>query len=75
MQSPEIISLLLQFNANPNAQDFEGATPLHTAADGNNIQCVEILIKAGADPFIRNEFGTKAIDIIKKKGYQSVLLQ
>ena len=73
MQNPDIISLLLSFNANPNAKDFEGSTPLHIAADGNNIECVRLLIEAGANPNLRNEFGTKSIDLIKKRGFQSVL--
>ena len=73
MQNPDIISLLLSFNANPNAQDFEGSTPLHIAADGQNIECVKLLIEAGANPNARNEFGTKCVDLIKKRGFESVL--
>jgi ankyrin repeat protein len=73
MQNLEIVELLLDFGADPNKQDFEGATPLHTAGLGNNIEIVKILIASGGNAGIRNEFGTKASELIKKQGMGEAL--
>lgn len=73
MDAEDIVSLLLDFGADPNRQDFEGATPLHTAGLGHNIEIVKLLVAAGGDASIRNEFGTKASDLIKKQGMGEAL--
>jgi len=68
-QDAEILNLLLDYGANPNCIDFEGATPLHVAGDSTSHECVKLLIQYGADPSIRNNFGSKAADLCIKRGH------
>lgn len=49
--------LLLAHHADPNRTDRLGDTPLHVAAQVHKPQCVLALLKAGADPSLRNKRG------------------
>ncbi len=44
-----LIGLLLEAGANPNARDPRGQIPLHAAAQGWRISGVELLVSAGSD--------------------------
>ena len=43
-----LLELLLQHNADPNYQDPDGMTVLHTASASGNLTMVKLLLKAGA---------------------------
>lgn len=73
VQDVEILQLLLDFGAEVDLQDFEGATPLHIASDTDSFDCVETLIAHGANPNIRNEFGVKASELMRKRGHERAL--
>lgn len=49
IKDTQILSLLLQSKADPNATNAEGFTPLHVAAAKDRPDAIRILIKAGAD--------------------------
>jgi len=49
----EIISLLLEYGADPNGRGINDWTPLHYAANINDIEAVGLLLEAGADPSLR----------------------
>lgn len=46
---PELLKLLLDFEANPNACNPEGMTALHSVARTHNIDCALLLLEFGAD--------------------------
>ena len=53
-----MIRLLLQAGAHPDAQDRNGATPLHRAVRTRCAAALKCLLEAGADPAIRNKPGS-----------------
>lgn len=53
----DTFELLLAHHADPNRPDRMGDTPLHVAAQVHKPQCVLQLLKAGADPSLRNKHG------------------
>jgi hypothetical protein len=54
----KMIELLLKAGAQINAQDKNGATPLHRAVRTRCAKAVQILLKRGADPKIKNKSGS-----------------
>jgi ankyrin repeat protein len=55
----KLVKELLNSEANPNAQDNDGNTPLMIACKFQNIFIMRYLLEAGADPHIKNkEFST-----------------
>ncbi|MEM4366581.1 MAG: ankyrin repeat domain-containing protein [Candidatus Anstonellales archaeon] len=65
---PETIKVLLRAGAKVNVgSEKNGFTPLMNAAFMKNVEAVEILIEAGADPFIVDEYGRTAYYIVKKE--------
>ena len=46
---PEMLKLLLDFDANPRACNPEGLTALHSVARTHNVECARLLLEYGAD--------------------------
>ena len=46
---PELLKLLLDFDANPKASNPEGLTALHSVARTQNVECARLLLEYGAD--------------------------
>ncbi len=53
----EEVDLLIAANAQINSPGDMGYTPLHSAASEGRLDMVEHLLKLGADPTLRSEFG------------------
>ncbi len=51
---PKLTKYLLSRNADPNKKDSVGGTALHWAVENNNLDMVDILLNAGADPNAHN---------------------
>jgi ankyrin repeat protein len=46
----QIVSLLLEHGAEPDAEDYGGVKPIHLAARQNSYRIVKMLLEAGVDP-------------------------
>ena len=55
--------LFLKAGADINTQDNDGNTPLHHAVSEQYMNMVNILMKKGADPLIRNRYGYSAREL------------
>ena len=62
----DVIRLLAEHGAELNAQDKKGRTPLHRATYEGQVDAVEALLEAGADPSIPNKSGKNAFAIARK---------
>lgn len=50
LNKPEIIDILVSFNADVNVKTDNGFTPLHWAASRDSVEALRVLLNAGADP-------------------------
>ena len=57
-----VLPALLDFGANPDAQDRDGRTPLHLAVLSNYSAVVTLLLDRGADATLRDHAGKRPID-------------
>lgn len=74
---PDIIDLLTQHKARPNEKDINGNTPLHIFLD--KAPMIEKLLKNGADPNVKNDFGVSPYQMMLEEDrisqYPKVLQQ
>lgn len=61
-QQPEIIALLLEHHAFIDAASPNGSTPLMMAVHYGTREAVQLLLKEGADPSLKNQLGLGAAD-------------
>lgn len=54
-------------------QDKYGDTPLHDACGNSNLELVQLLLKHGADPSIKNEKGQTPKDCVQGKHAEAIL--
>lgn len=60
-----VIVYLIEAGADPNAAATGGVTPLHRAVRNRCSAAVEALLRAGADPRLRNDRGSTASDLAR----------
>jgi ankyrin repeat protein len=70
--SGEIVRLLLERGANPNARQQGGWTPLHAAAQDGDAEMVRALVEHHADPKATNDEGKTPGDIATEKGHVEI---
>lgn len=58
----DIMDLLLENNAFIDAESPNGTTPLMMASQYGTPEAVKLLLKAGADPLVKNSLGMMALD-------------
>jgi ankyrin repeat protein len=70
--SGEIVRLLLERGANPNARQQGGWTPLHAAAQDGDAEMVRNLVEHQADPKAKNDDRKTPADIAAEKGHAEI---
>lgn len=68
----ELVRMLLDVGADPNARSATDGTPLHTAAFTGNVPVTEILLEAGADPSAADAKGETPLDYARDRGQPEV---
>lgn len=65
--------LLNECKLRTDARDSAGDTPLHDAARFGHAEVVGLLLKAGADPSIKNNNGQTVLDVAVQYEYPDIL--
>jgi hypothetical protein len=68
----EIVKMLLERGADPNAPQERGFVPLHDAAANGNLELVQLLVKRGAQVNAKAEDGKTPGDIATQRGHKEV---
>jgi ankyrin repeat protein len=68
----EIVKMLLEAGADPNARQERGFAPLHSAAANGNIAAVESLLKHGAHPDAKADDGKAPADMAAEGGHKDL---
>lgn len=69
----KIVKYLLEHGAWPNSPAPDGSNPLMMSVSVRNVEAVEALVKAGADPRAVNFDGISALDIAKEMNHSKIL--
>jgi ankyrin repeat protein len=65
-QSQSIVTLLLDYGADPNLQQRDGKSALMEACQQNNKDIVALLLSKGADASLKNRRGLTALEFVSK---------
>ena len=68
----DLVRVLIDAGADPNARSASGGTPLHTAGFTGNVPVTEMLLAAGADPEATDAKGLTPLDHAREKSHPEV---
>ena len=66
--------MLIGADSDINAQEDSGKTALHLAINNDNTQIVQMLIAAGGDKSIEDNYGETASDFAKSEKMKNILI-
>ena len=69
----ECVEILLSWQADVNAQYYNGSTPLHYAAADGSADSVHALLKRGADMSVQNTYGFTPLHYAAEKGRKDIV--
>jgi uncharacterized protein len=64
----KIAKMLLDMGAEPNLREQGGFTPLHVAAQNDDVETIRFLLLGGADLTLKNDAGKTALDFAMDAG-------
>jgi ankyrin repeat protein len=68
----ENVKILVAQGADLEHKDMEGTTPIRQAATARMYETALFLLRAGADPAAENNWGSSAVEIVKKFGDRGI---
>lgn len=68
----EIVRLLLDAGAHPDARQAGGFTPLHAAGQSGDADLARLLLRAGADPALRDDAASTPADLADRNNHPEV---
>lgn len=71
-RNAEVVALLLERGADPNARQQVGYTPLMGAAGAGRDDMVDLLLARGADPALANDEGKTAADVAREHNHAAL---
>lgn len=71
----EVVALLLSYDADPNQRGINDYTPLHVVAEEGDLEMVELLLSAGADPHLRTRIDDleTPLELAEKAGHAEIV--
>jgi uncharacterized protein len=69
----EVVGVLVDAGADPNARQSGGWTPLHSAAQNGNAELVALLLGHGADPAATNDEGVSVLALAEEAGDEDAI--
>ncbi len=69
----DVVHLLIERRADPNARDARKQSPLHFAASSGHAAAVQRLLAAGADPDVQDERGQFPYDLAARGEHRGVI--
>lgn len=72
-QALQVVSWLIDAGARIEDRDDRGRTALMIAAEGNHAEIVQLLLKHGADPSLRDKAGKRAADLTQLSALRETL--
>jgi hypothetical protein len=69
----DVVSLLLDLEAEVDPQDKSGFTPLMRAVETNDFYLVQRLVESNPDLKLKNKSGDTALELAQKRGYSKLI--
>ena len=68
-----VLEFLIQNSSTVDKQNVSGNTPLHYCVKEKDVDCLKLLLKAGADPNIKNDAHESPFDIARMEYFEECL--